>query len=161
MAIYLKLGDKITGSVTAAGYETWVECGSVQWGVGRGIGSPVGAQANRECSTASVSEVTVSKDLDKSSISLFKNAVGGSDKAALLKIHVLKQDGTKIVPFVEYEFSNALISGYSVSSGGDRPSESLSFNFTKLQIKYVEGDQTAAEANAAVAGFDLATGTPT
>lgn len=160
MAIYLKLGTAIKGSVTAEGYTQWVECHSLQWGVGKGISTPVGNAADRECSVASVSEVTVSKELDPSSISLFKNAVAGSDKADKLQIHVVKADGKKIIPFVQYEFENALVSGYSVSSGGDRPSESLSFNFTKIQIKYVASDAGAGEGNPTVAGFDLAKGTP-
>lgn len=159
MAIYLKLGA-VAGSVTAAGYTEWVDCSSLQWGVGKAVNTPVGSTANRECSTASVSEVTISKAMDKSSIALFKNAVAGSDKAALLKIHVLKQDGQQISPFVEYEFTNALISGYSVSTGGDRPIESLSFNFTKCQVKYVEANAEATEGNPTVAGFDLTTGKP-
>lgn len=159
MAIYLKLGT-VAGSVTAAGYEQWVECNSLQWGVGKAVSTPVGSTANRECSTASVSEVTLTKSMDKSTISLFKCAVAGSDKAALLKVHILKQDGQQISPFVEYEFTNALVSGYSVSSGGDRPSESLSFNFTKCQVKYVEANAEATEGNPTVAGFDLTTGKP-
>jgi type VI secretion system secreted protein Hcp len=160
VAIYLKLGT-ITGSVTAEGYADWVDCYSLQWGVGKGVNTPVGSTANRECSTASVSEVTITKNLDKASIALFKNAVAGTDKAALLKIHIVKQDGNQISPFCEYEFDNALVSGYSVSTGGDRPTESLSFNFTKLQIKYVESNATATEGNPTVAGFDLTKGKPT
>jgi len=161
MAIYMKMGDKVLGSVTAAGYDQWVECHSLQMGVGKGVSTQVGSTANRECSTASVSEVTVSKLLDKASIALFKNAVAGSDKACLCKIHVVKQDGNQIAPFVQYEFENALISGFSMSSGGDRPSESVSINFTKMQVKYVESNATATEANPTVAGFDLTTGKPT
>jgi len=160
MAIYLKLGPSVKGAVTAEGYAGWVECGSLQFGVGKGISTPVGSAADRDCSTASVSEVTVSKEMDPSSIALFKLAVAGSDKAAKLEIHVLKSDGKKIVPFVQYEFENSLVSGYSVSSGGDRPSESLSFNFTKIQMKYVASDAAAGEGSPAVAGFDLAKGIP-
>jgi type VI secretion system secreted protein Hcp len=104
--------------------------------------------------------VTVTKDMDPSTIALFKCAVAGSDKAAKLEIHVLKSDGKKIVPFVQYEFENALVSAYSVTSGGDRPSESLSFNFTKIQMKYVASDSGATEGSPAVAGFDLAKGVP-
>lgn len=159
MAIYLKLGA-IAGSVTAAGYADWVECSSMQLGIGKAVSTPIGSTANRECSTASVSEITVSKQLDKSSIALFKSTVAGADKAALLKIHLVKTDGASIVPYVEYEFENTLVSGYSVSSGGDRPSESISLNFTKMQVKYVESNATATEGNPTVAGFDLSTGKP-
>lgn len=161
MAIYMKLGDKVLGSVTAAGYEQWVECGSIQMGVGKGVSTPVGSTANRECSTANVSEVVVTKLLDKASIAIFKNAVAGTDKACLCKIHVVKQDGNQISPFLQYELENALVSGFSSSSSGDRPTESVSINFTKIQIKYVEANATATEGNPTVAGFDMTTGKPT
>lgn len=160
MPIYMKYGT-IAGSVTADGYTDWIDCASMQWGVGKGVSSPVGSTANRECSVASVSEVVVTKMMDKASIGMFKNAVAGIDKAVVCKIHLLKSDGTKIVPYVEYEFENTLVSGYSISSSGDRPSESVSLNFTKVQVKYVEGDPTATEANPTVAGFDLSKGKPT
>lgn len=160
MPIYMKFGA-IAGSVTAEGYADWIDCGSMQWGVGKGVSSPVGSTANRECSVASVSEVTLSKMMDKASIGLFKNAVAGIDKAVVCKIHLVKSDGTQIVPYVQYEMENTLVSGYSISSGGDRPSESISLNFTKVQVKYVEGSADATEANPTVAGFDLSKGKPT
>ena len=159
MPAYLKLG-KIEGSVTAEGYENWIECQSFQWGVGKGVSTPTGSAKDRACSTASISEVVVSKMFDKASIALFKNAVAGMDKAQDAKIHLCQSDGTKIGPYVQYELTNTLISGYSVSSGGDRPSESVSLNFTKVQIKFTEGDAAASEANPVVAGFDIATGKP-
>jgi len=31
--------------------------------------------------------------------------------------------------FLKYTFTDVLISGWSMSSGGDRPTESVSFNF--------------------------------
>lgn len=159
MPAYLKLG-KIDGSVTAEGYENWIECGSFQWGVGKAIDTPTGSAKDRACSTASISEVTLSKQFDKASIALFKSAVAGMGAAETAKIHICQSDGSKIVPYVQYELTNTLISGYSVSSGGDRPTESLSLNFTKVQIKFTEGDPEASEANPVVAGFDIATGKP-
>jgi type VI secretion system secreted protein Hcp len=41
-----------------------------------------------------------------------------------------------IQPYLQYELENVLISGYSVSSSGDRPMESLSLNFTKIGFSY-------------------------
>jgi type VI secretion system secreted protein Hcp len=34
-----------------------------------------------------------------------------------------------------------MMSGYSISSGGDRPSESISLNFTKFDSEYIKIDQ--------------------
>ena len=56
---------------------------------------------------------------------------------------------------MEYTLANALISGYSVSSGGDRPSESLSFNFTKIEMKFIPYDNEHNAGNPIPAGYDI------
>jgi type VI secretion system secreted protein Hcp len=73
-----------------------------------------------------------------------------------MKIHVVKADQGKFTSYVEYEFENTLISGYSLSSGGDKPSESISFNFTKIQVKYTPTDKTGAQGTPVTAAYDIA-----
>jgi hypothetical protein len=34
------------------------------------------------------------------------------------------------------QIEGGLLSGWSMSSGGDRPTESLSLNFTKIEFRY-------------------------
>ncbi|MDA1073591.1 MAG: type VI secretion system tube protein Hcp, partial [Proteobacteria bacterium] len=38
--------------------------------------------------------------------------------------------------YLTVELTDAIVSSYSASSGGDRPSESFSLNFTKIMYKY-------------------------
>ena len=38
--------------------------------------------------------------------------------------------------YLTIKLTNTMISGYSFSSGGDRPSESISLNFTKIEYTY-------------------------
>ena len=59
--------DGIDGNVTAKGYEKWIEVQSFQFGSGRGISTPTGGSENREASAPSVSEVVVTKLMDKAS----------------------------------------------------------------------------------------------
>lgn len=132
MAIYLKYND-LEGNVTAAGFEKWIELGSMQWGVGRGIGSADGTSGVRESSAASVSEVTVTKQLDKVSHKLLEEALYGQPVKVEIALTRTKKDGED--EFLRYELTNTMTSGYSISSGGDRPTESLSFNFTKVMMK--------------------------
>jgi type VI secretion system secreted protein Hcp len=47
------------------------------------------------------------------------------------------------------ELEEAIVSSYSASSGGDRPSESFSLNFTKISYQYDKFD-----------GDKVTTGTP-
>jgi type VI secretion system secreted protein Hcp len=137
MAAYLKykaLEDK--GESAAKGHEKWIEIGSVQLGVGRGIRTPVGSSAKREASAPNVSEVMITKLMDSTSPLLFQEALIG--KASEAKIDLVETGHDQLNPYLEITLTNAMISGYSVSSGGDRPSESISLNFTKIEYKYTQ-----------------------
>lgn len=154
MAIYLKYGD-VAGNVTADGFAEWVELDSFQWGVGRGIGSPVGNSGNREASSPSVSEVTVTKMFDKASTPLLEAALHGDGVKAEIAFLRTKTGGG-VEEFLRYELSETLTSGYSVSSGGDRPTESISFNFTKVMMKN-SSSKSDLKAGPAVTTYDLST----
>ena len=154
MAIYLHV-DGLEGDVTAAGHEKWIECGSLQWGVGRGIHTPTGSSQERESSAPSISEVTVTKVMDKCTPKLFTEACVG--KAKLVKIDLV-QTGEQLETYMSYELENALISGYSVSTGGDRPMENLSFNFTKVVMKYTPYDNEHNPGSPIPAGYDVSLG---
>ena len=153
MAIFMKYGET-EGEGTAEGYIKWIELGSLQWGVGRGISAGVGGSSKREASAPSVSEVTVSKTLDAFSPIALKEAIGGKGVTVKLDITRTDADG-KHHAFQKYILSNAMISGYSISSGGDRPSESLSLNFTKFDSEYVKIDDQFAEVTTKHFIYDL------
>ena len=154
MAIYLKV-EGLNGEVSAAGHEKWIECNSLQWGVGRAITTRVGGGADREASQPSISEVTVSKLMDKATPNLFYEACIGKGKK--VEIHLCKTED-QLANYMTYELTNAMISGYSMSSGGDRPSESLSFNFTKIVMKYTPYDSKGTAGSPLPAGYDLSIG---
>ncbi|MBU8543837.1 MULTISPECIES: Hcp family type VI secretion system effector [Roseomonadaceae] len=138
MAIFIKYGD-LKGEATAEGYKDWMEVNSMQWGVGRGISSGVGGGSKREATAPSVSEIVVTKTMDAISPLMLKESIGGDAKT--VKIEMTQTDGAgKHVAYQKYILTNTLISGYSISSGGDRPSESLSFNFTKFDSEYIKVD---------------------
>ncbi len=132
MALYMKYGS-IDGDVTAAGHEKWIELHSFQWGVGRSISSPIGASADRESSAPSISEISVTKDQDKASVKLLSEALYGDGVKATIDFTRTEKD--KLTTFLTFTLDEVMISGYSLSSGGDRPSESVSLNFTKIEMK--------------------------
>jgi type VI secretion system secreted protein Hcp len=133
--IFMEYGG-VTGEVSVKGFAGDIELNSFQWGVGRGISSPTGGSADREASTPSVSEITITKSMDKTSPALLKEALAGQGTTVrIFFVDLIKGPvGTQV--YAEYDLSNVLVSGYSVSSGGDRPTESLSLNFTKITYTY-------------------------
>ena len=67
MAIYCKY-DGINGDVTEEGHKQWIECSSMQFGVGRAIGGTAsGAAKGREASLCNCSEITITKPSDSAS----------------------------------------------------------------------------------------------
>ena len=62
MAIYMQYPN-IPGAVTEEGHKGWIEINSFQWGVGRGISTPVGRAENREASMPSVSRPAPHEDM--------------------------------------------------------------------------------------------------
>ena len=152
MAIYLKFG-KVNGAVTTKGYEKWMELNSFQWGVGRAIGTAARGSTTRESSEPSISEIVVTKVMDTASIGLFQDATYG-DLSTPVTISFTSTTKDGVTEFLKYELENTGLSGYSVSSGGDAPTESLSLNFTKIMISY-SGLGVKAHGSADRAGYDL------
>lgn len=154
MAIFLKYGS-IKGETTQVTHKDWIEINSMQFGVGRGISSGVGGGSKREATAPSVSEITLTKTMDICSNLILKEALGG--KAVDVKIEVTQTDNSgKHVAYLKYVLTNTLISGYSLSSGGDRPSESLSLSFTKIDSEYLNIDDKFAAKTTGHVVYDIA-----
>lgn len=157
MAIYLKFDKEIKGEVTADGFPGQIELSSFQWGVGIGVSSPTG-NANREASIPSFSEVTVTKTTDVSSTPLFKETCGRENFTSATISFTTTAKGNSNLVFLEIKLENVIISGYSMSSGGEgRPSESLSLNYTKITMKYMLDEKGTLAAKAPEVAYDLAT----
>ena len=56
--------------------------------------------------------------------------------------------------YLAYELSECGVSGYSISTGGDKPTESLTINFTKIMCTYTERDPKVGGSPDTV-GYDL------
>jgi type VI secretion system secreted protein Hcp len=156
MPIYMNYND-LPGDVTASGHEKWIELNSFQWGVGRGISSPTGGSADRESSAPSVSEVVVTKVTDAVSVKLLNEAYQGEGQT--VKIDFVKTDKEKLEPYLQLTLTNCMISGYSASSGGDRPTESLSLNFTKVEFKNIGMGAAGETGSPEAVTYDLAQAT--
>src|SRR5579864_7871476 len=131
MPIYVKYAA-INGDATESTHSQWIEVNSFQWGVGRGISSPTGGSSDRESSAPSVSEIVVTKPTDIASVKLLDESLQGDGKD--VTIDFCKTDKGNLSVYLTFVLNNTMISGYSTSSGGDRPQESLSFNFTKVMM---------------------------
>jgi type VI secretion system secreted protein Hcp len=152
MAVYMKYGS-IKGPVTTDGFKDWIELQSFQWGVGRAIGTAARGSTSREHSEPSISEIVVTKLTDVASPKLFLDAVAGKlDSKVEVKFTTTTKG--KVETFLTYKMENTGVSGYSLSSGGDMPMESLTLNFTKISYTFT-GTDPGIGGSPETVGYDL------
>jgi len=129
-------GKQIKGTSTVSAHTDWITIDAIQMGVGRAI-STSGGGADRDTSNPSFSEITLSKATDLASSDLFMEAVCGKS-LGVAEIHFIQTGGAekKEQVFLKLELEEAIISSYSASSNGERPSETITINFTKISYQY-------------------------
>jgi type VI secretion system secreted protein Hcp len=154
MAIYMNFTG-IQGDVTETKHTTWIELNSCQFGVGRGISSTVGSSAERESTAPSISEITVTKENDIASGKLMQEALSGHGQTVQIDFTRTFKDSQEI--YLTLTLTNTIISGYSHSSSGERPIETISLNFTKIQYttNQMKPDGTQGDPDHVI--YDLAT----
>jgi type VI secretion system secreted protein Hcp len=148
----MKFGD-INGDVTAEGFKNWIELNSFRFGVGRAVSSGAGG-ATRESSAPSISEIVVAKLFDASSAKLYQNALAGAFDTKV-EIKMTTTTKNKVETFLTYELTDCGVSGYSQSSGGDAPSESLSLNYIKIMVTPTPLDKSGQIKKGDVVSYDL------
>jgi type VI secretion system secreted protein Hcp len=159
--ILLDFEGVIKGDAQQTGHEDWINIDSLQLGVGRSI-TVSGSGKDRDTSTPSFSEVTCTKSSDIASNEIFAQATYGKKICDMAVVHFIQTGGENAGQvFMEYELYEPIIASYSVSSGGERPAESFSINFTKIIQKYTQFDAGGEQTQATDKGFDLKTGEPT
>ena len=161
MAVYMNFNALApSGNVTAKGYEGWIEVSSFNFGVGRGITMEAGAMSNREAGRPSLSEVTVTKQLDASSGLLLKSSLTGAEGVTVL-IHVVKTGADSVEKYAEYTLEEVIISSYSMSaSAGGAPQESISLSFAKIEADLAHADKTNINPANIRVGYDLTLAEP-
>lgn len=138
MAIVINFAGKIKGNSTVEKHENWVTADSMQFGVGRSISGAAGGKS-REVSNPSFSEITLTRSTDISSPEIYKSAIGGKALGDV-QIHLYQTYENTIQVYLMMTLKDAIISQYTASSAGDRPTESFSVNFTKVEYQYDDFD---------------------
>lgn len=84
-------------------------------------------------------EITVTKTQDASSPVFMRGAAVGELLPAVQFTFSSAAAGVE-APYLSYKLTEVIVTGYSMSSGGDRPTESISFDYSKIEITYIMGD---------------------
>ena len=155
MAVYVSI-DGIEGTATQEKHKNWIFADSLNWGVERSIAAVTGATQNREASEPSVSEITITKETDGSSPKIFQMACGNDTKGREVKIDFVTT-GNPGVTYMTYTLHNTLIAEYEISTSGELPTETIAFNFTKVEIKYTPHDENNKPKQSTTVVYDLTT----
>lgn len=153
MAIYMKYGS-INGPITTEGYSKWIELESFSFGVGRAIATAQRTEAAREASEPTLSEIVVTKATDVASPKLFVEGVASDLKNKVQIVFTTTKTKT-ITEFLSYELTDVGLASYSIGAGAEGiPNESLTLNYTKLQMKFTSMGAGVSGSPETV-GYDL------
>ncbi|MBX2807124.1 MAG: type VI secretion system tube protein Hcp [Cellvibrionaceae bacterium] len=158
MSIFVNY-EGIKGESSDSGHKDWMDVESITWGVGRNITSSTSTQGDRESSNAVISDLQITRLMDKATPKIFIESCCGTGKE--VKIHLSKTgtgSGTDV--YMEYTLKNALISNYQVaakSQSNERPMETITISFVDVEVKYTPYDEDGNAEAAIAVGFDTAT----
>lgn len=164
---FLKI-DGIDGESEDKGHEKWIQLLSFSHKV-RQPGTNIGGGGARSSSGAvEHGDFTFTKYVDAATPLLFLRACD-SNNIKKVTLEVCRQVDTKLA-YLVYTFEPCLISGVSIGGNAvpetspsgniisqDRPIETVTFNYTKIEWKYTQVSKDNTAGGAVVAAWDLAT----
>ena len=154
-ALFLDIPD-IKGQSTVKGFEDKIELLSYSHGVAMQITASPSA-TERTAGKPNHQDLTISKYMDLSTCPLVAACNAGTNlKTVTLTIG--RNDAGTVLPMVVYTLDNTIVSSVSHSGGGgDRPTETVTLNYTKIKWDYTEQKADTGKKGNNGAVWDLAT----
>ena len=155
MPIYMKI-DKLQGESTAEGHTDQIEVASWSWGESnssRAFG-PGGGGAS--AGKVVFNDLSFQMFTNKASPELFLACANGKHFASA-ELFVTKTSNDKVKDYLIVKMTTVVVTSYQISGAGgsnDRPMESISLNFAKVEVDYKS--DTAGKMASYKAGWDLA-----
>lgn len=148
--------DGVEGSVTAKGYEKWIEIRSMYQLSQRSVKSPsFGRRSNPGKGKVIFSDIEISKQIDQSSPLLLQAYFEGKCYSSI-KIHLLMND-SGLLSYQEYVFSNVCFRSISrnIEHSFGKPLEVFSFNYTAVEDTFKPFDNDGKPLSPITVGYDL------
>lgn len=155
--LLLKIQDKkkIDGESKIDGHDKEIKLLSFSHGVAMQITGDA-ANTKRTSGKPNHQDFTVTKYMDGASCGLYDACNTGQDLGKV-QIWVGRNDNDKMIPLMEYELQNALISSVSVGGGGGgEPQETVTFNYTAIKWQYHVQGEAGGDEGQKPATWDLA-----
>jgi type VI secretion system secreted protein Hcp len=168
MTAYLKVNgnSELEGDITASGLEKTTQLLSAGFRISRKMNTQAGNVGDREGTKPSMSEFVISKKVDKISPFLVRDAAAG---ITIPSVEIkFANTGKDLSVYHVVRLENVLISGYlldhsdsaSTSENDSKPIETITLNFTKLEVTNTPYGKDHKACSPVTAGYDLETAQP-
>jgi type VI secretion system secreted protein Hcp len=137
MNAFVKLGD-LKGQATDADHKDWILIESMSAPISRSIPMNARDQQRTQGST-SLGDVTLVRELDKSSTKLAEACANGTFFPEA-QIDLCATVGNKQEPYLQYKLKNVIITSYSFhgnATGSPLPTEQVSLGYTDIEWNYI------------------------
>lgn len=137
--------DGIEGEAVAAKHEDEIEILSWSWGATQPGSSYSGTSRRR--GTVIFSDISIVKELDKSSPKLFEYLAMGRVTSEVRLFLTASYAGSERETYLEFIFVNVIITSFLQTGGvstGSAPLESFTFSFEQITIIYTEYDESGS-----------------
>ncbi|MFO7607675.1 MAG: type VI secretion system tube protein Hcp [Candidatus Krumholzibacteriia bacterium] len=134
---YLKI-EGVPGECTVAGFEGQIEIQGYSHGVSQSASVSASTAGGATTGRCTHQDFAVTKELDKASALLAQKCSDGSHIPSIT-LTLTRAGGGDRVPYMEYKLTKCLISSVSTGGGtGSFPSESVTFNYAKIEWTYTQ-----------------------
>jgi type VI secretion system secreted protein Hcp len=153
---YLLEIEGIKGESSDTKHKDTIEISSFSWGMTQTGSSAGGGGAGK----VSVHDISITKSVDKSSPKLMLQCCTGQHiPTAMLYYSKVLPLGAR-VEYLKIKLSDILVSGYNFAPGGGgggglTPTDSISLNFTKIEMTYIVHDANGVPGEVVTASCDL------
>jgi type VI secretion system secreted protein Hcp len=146
----------IPGESVHKDHRDWIEIESFSWGVSNSATVASGGGGGGS-GKANFVDLTLAKNLDKASPYLFLRCADGRPIQEVQL--VLRRAGGESMKFFHIKLQDVIITSSTIggSSGQDRPAETLSLNYGKIEWSYIPQLATGAPGQAITTSWNLAT----
>ena len=146
--------EGVEGESQAKDFTNKIDIFSFSWGASNpsSVATGTGSGAGK----VSLSSMSIQKVVDKATAKLFLACCQGKHFAKG-KLTVREAGGDSPVEYLVYDLTQVFVDSVSWggASGGDKPSESISFSFATIKMTYQEQQSAGSGQKAGEAGWDL------
>lgn len=164
ISIYMKFPG-VDGDVSAKGFEKHIQLKSFDFSVDRKLNTQPGRTSEREGAKPVISEITLTKPVDKTTPLLFGKATKASSTDNVVIDFV--KTGTNLEKYLSYTLSNVIVSKNAINYievKNDKgevvesyPQETVKLNFTAVEVNYVPSGPDGKPESQVSDKYDIAT----